>query len=53
VRTPVRNLYLTGTDACSSGVTGAMMGGVMAASVVLGRNLMSKLSGAQARAQAA
>ncbi|MFN7992121.1 MAG: NAD(P)/FAD-dependent oxidoreductase [Bryobacteraceae bacterium] len=42
-RTPVRNLYLTGADAGSLGVTGALFGGVIAASLVLGRNLMSQL----------
>ena len=34
-RTPVRNLYLTGTDAASLGVMGALMGGVAAASPLL------------------
>lgn len=38
--TPIRNLYLTGQDVASLGVTGAMMGGVMAASTILRRNLM-------------
>jgi all-trans-retinol 13,14-reductase len=41
-RTPVRNLYLTGSDACTSGVAGAMFGGVIAASAILKRNLVSK-----------
>ncbi|GBF43363.1 phytoene dehydrogenase-like protein [Leptospira ellinghausenii] len=36
VRTTVKNLYLTGADACSPGVAGALMGGVAASSVVLG-----------------
>jgi uncharacterized protein (TIGR03382 family) len=36
-------LYLTGADACVAGVTGAMMGGVLAASLLLRRNLMFAL----------
>ncbi len=40
-RTPVKNLYLTGQDACTLGVGGALFGGVIAASAILRRNLMS------------
>ena len=35
-RTPVRNLYLTGTDATMLGIMGALMGGVVTASNMLG-----------------
>lgn len=43
-RTAIRNLYLTGADACGSGIVGAMFGGVLAASVILKRNLMAKVT---------
>jgi all-trans-retinol 13,14-reductase len=36
VKTPVSNLYLTGTDALGHGIMGAMMSGVLCAGVVLG-----------------
>jgi all-trans-retinol 13,14-reductase len=34
VRTPIRGLYLAGQDAATTGVTGAMMGGVLAAAAI-------------------
>ena len=44
VRTPVHNLFLTGQDAGLLGVTGAMFGGITAASAILGRNLAAKVT---------
>ncbi len=43
-RTPIRNLYLTGQDVASLGVVGALYGGVISASVALGKSLMGKVS---------
>lgn len=43
VRTPVQNLYLTGADAGSPGVVGAMMGGYGAAASILGINGLMRL----------
>jgi all-trans-retinol 13,14-reductase len=43
-RTPIRGLYLTGQDVASLGVVGALFGGVISASVALGKNLMSAVS---------
>jgi all-trans-retinol 13,14-reductase len=40
-RTPVSGLYLAGQDVASLGVVGALYGGVIAASVATGRNLMT------------
>ena len=39
-KTPIRQLYLTGQDVSTLGVTGALFGGVLTASAILRRNLM-------------
>jgi all-trans-retinol 13,14-reductase len=48
-RTPFRNLFLTGQDACTLGVGGALFGGVITASALLRRNLMGVVSRVQSR----
>ena len=41
--TPVKNLYLCGQDIATDGIIGALMGGVLAASRVLGKNLIEEV----------
>jgi all-trans-retinol 13,14-reductase len=41
--TPIRNLYLTGQDVATDGIIGALMGGVLAASRILGKNLVEEV----------
>ena len=43
-RTPIGGLFLTGQDIVSCGVAGALMGGVIAASAILRRNLNSAIA---------
>ncbi|MBN4062096.1 MAG: FAD-dependent oxidoreductase [Flavobacteriales bacterium] len=43
VNTPIKNLFLTGQDIVSVGVGGALMAGVLTASVILQKNLLGKI----------
>ena len=40
-RTPIKGLYLTGADVVTAGIAGAMMGGVISASAIADKNLMT------------
>ena len=50
-RTRVPGLYLTGQDITSCGVAGALMGGVLTASSILGKNLLAQIASSPARAE--
>lgn len=42
-KTPIKNLYLTGSDAATLGVSGAMMGGVLTTALMIGGMSMIKI----------
>ncbi len=44
-RTPIRGLFLTGQDVATAGVAGALAGGYLTASAILGRNLLRAATG--------
>jgi all-trans-retinol 13,14-reductase len=41
--TPINGLYLTGQDVSTDGIIGALVGGVLASSAILGRDLMREI----------
>lgn len=47
-QTPIEGLYLTGQDVSTDGVIGALVGGVIAASAIIGADLMSEIRTAPA-----
>ncbi len=42
-RTSLPGFWLTGADVCTAGVSGALLGGVLCASAILGKNLMGRI----------
>jgi all-trans-retinol 13,14-reductase len=49
-RTPIKGLYLTGTDVVTAGLMGGMMGGFVCASAVLKGNVLGQVLKHQAQA---
>ena len=43
-RTGLKGFYLTGQDVCTAGIAGALFGGTVAASAILGKNLLGVIS---------
>lgn len=43
-QTKIKNLFLTGQDVCSLGVTGALFGGLVSASAILGKNVVAEVT---------
>jgi all-trans-retinol 13,14-reductase len=43
-RTGLKGFYLTGQDVCTAGIAGALFGGTIAASAILGKNLLGEIS---------
>ncbi|MOA65493.1 hypothetical protein D3C78_1919010 [compost metagenome] len=42
-QTPIKGLYITGQDLATDGVIGALVGGVLCASAVVGKDLMTHI----------
>jgi all-trans-retinol 13,14-reductase len=52
-RTRLPGLYLTGQDVAACGVAGALMGGILTASNILGKNLLAKIAASPGRPEPA
>jgi len=46
-RTGLKGFYLTGQDVCTAGIAGALFGGAIAASAILGKNLLGEIGRTQ------
>ncbi len=51
--TPIAGLYLTGADVCTAGVGGALMGGMLTATAILRRNIVTAVLDGSAPSPAA
>jgi all-trans-retinol 13,14-reductase len=50
--TPIAGLFLTGSDICTAGVGGALMGGLLTAAAITRKNVIAQVLGEPARAAA-